>query len=70
MNLYLNYFKKEENQQEDNPPLGIILSARKNDIEVEFALGSITNRLFVSKYKLYLPDKAELRYKLKQLLGD
>ena len=68
MNLYLNYFKKEENNKSDNPPIGIILSAQKNDIDVEYALGGITNKLFVSKYKLYLPDKKELERELIHLL--
>ena len=39
MNLYLNYFKKEENAPEDNEPIGIVLSAYKNEVDVEFALG-------------------------------
>jgi len=70
MNLYLNYFSKEENSEGDNPPIGIILSAKKNDIDVEFALGGITNKIFVSKYKFYLPDKEELENKLKELLDE
>jgi len=36
---------------------------------VEYALGSITNNLFVSKYQLHLPDREELENKLKDLLG-
>ena len=68
MNLYLNYFKKEESSKEDNEAVGIILSATKNDINIEFALGGIMNKLFVSKYKLYLPNKKELESKLKRLL--
>lgn len=68
MNLYLNYFKKEENTEKDNEPIGIILSARKNDISMEFALGGISNKLFVSKYKLYLPDKKELENNLKKYI--
>lgn len=67
MNLYLNYFTKEENASSDNPPIGIILSAHKH-VEVEYALGGISNKLFVSKYKLYLPDKEALQDKLKELL--
>ena len=59
MNLYLNYFAKEENSEGDTPPIGIVLSARKNEIDVEYALGGISNKLFVSKYRLYLPDKKE-----------
>lgn len=70
MNLYLNYFSKEENSPEDNSPIGIVLSARKNDIEVEYALGGITNKLFVSRYKLYLPDKRELEEKIRKVLKE
>ncbi len=70
MNLYLNYFLKEENSAEDHPPIGIVLSARKNDIDVEYALGGITNKLFVSKYKLYLPDKRELEEKVRKVLKE
>ncbi len=68
MNLYLNYFSREENAKGDNKPIGIILAARKHDIDVEFALGGISNTLFVSKYKLYLPNKEELEEKLQKLL--
>ena len=64
MNMYLNYFKKEVNIEGDTKPIGIILSAEKDDIMVEYALGGISNKLFVSKYKLYLPDKAELKRRL------
>jgi len=70
MNLYLNYFKKEENTPSDNEPIGIVLSAFKNEVDVEFALGGIVNKLFVSKYQLYLPDKKELENKLREVLKD
>ncbi len=68
MNMYLNYFKKEESSKEDNPPIGIILGTEKNTITIKYALGGITNNLFVSKYKLYLPDKQELQQQLQKLL--
>lgn len=61
MNLYLNYFKAEENVQGDNEPIGIILSAEKDEILVEYATGGISNKIFVSKYQLYLPDKKILK---------
>ncbi|MDD4353210.1 MAG: PDDEXK nuclease domain-containing protein [Candidatus Nanoarchaeia archaeon] len=70
MNLYLNYFKKEEMKKGDNEPVGIILSAYKNDLTVEYALGSISNKLFVSKYKTYLPDKKELENKIRKIIED
>jgi predicted nuclease of restriction endonuclease-like (RecB) superfamily len=68
MNMYLNYFKEEENAEEDNEPIGIVLSAEKDHFLVEYALGGISNKLFVSKYKLYLPDKRELENKLNEVL--
>jgi len=68
MNLYLNYFKKEENVKGDNEPIGIILSADKDDVLVEYATGGLSNKIFVSKYQLYLPDKKMLQKKVKNLL--
>jgi len=44
------------------------LAAQKDHIEVKYALGGISNKLFVSKYKLYLPDKKELENRLRKLL--
>jgi len=70
MNLYLNYFKKEENMPDDNQPIGIILTADKDDILVEFALGGLTNQVFVSKYQLYLPDRALLEEKIRSILDE
>jgi predicted nuclease of restriction endonuclease-like (RecB) superfamily len=69
MNMYINYFKTEETSEGDNEPIGIILSADKDDVLVQYALGGITNKLFVSKYQLYLPDKKLLQEKLRELLG-
>ncbi len=70
MNLYLNYFKKEENMADDKPPIGIILAADKDEILVEYATGSISNQLFVSQYQLYLPDKKLLEEKLRLFMGE
>lgn len=68
MNLYLNYFKSEENVEGDNEPIGIILSAEKDEVLVEYATGGISNKIFVSKYQLYLPDKKVLQKKIKALM--
>lgn len=68
MNMYLNYFKKEEGVKGDNKPVGIILTADKDDVLVEYALGGISNNIFVSKYQTYLPDKKVLKAKLLELL--
>jgi hypothetical protein len=69
MNMYLNYFAREENVEGDNPPIGIVLGAYKDHILVEYATQNITNQLFVSKYQLYLPDKKQLQEQLERLLS-
>lgn len=69
MNMYLNYFGKEENALDDNPPIGIILGAYKDEVKIEYALGGISNKLFVSKYQLYLPRKDELEKQVLKLLN-
>jgi len=60
MNMYLGYFANEENTESDNPPIGIILTKNKDELLVEYATYGMNSQLFVSKYQLYLPDKAEL----------
>ncbi len=68
MNMYLNYFKKEEMSKGDKPPVGIILTKEKERVVVEYALGGLSNKLFVSKYKLYLPSKEELKKEIEKVL--
>jgi len=69
MNFYLNYFRKEVNIKTDNEPIGIVLGAYKDKIMVEYATDNINNKLFVSKYQLYLPNKEELEKELIKLIG-
>ena len=68
MNLYINYFKTEVSREDDNPPIGIILTTDKDEILVEYATGGITNQLFVSKYQTYLPDKDLLQERIRHIL--
>ncbi|PWK28920.1 putative nuclease of restriction endonuclease-like (RecB) superfamily [Arcicella aurantiaca] len=60
MLMYLNYFRKNEMTEGDNPPVGIILCADKDDALVEYATAGLENELFISKYMLQLPDKQTL----------
>ena len=70
MNLYLNYFKKEESTEGDHEPIGIILGAYKDKVLVEYAMQGMTNQLFVSRYQLYLPNKAQLQKEVLKILSD
>lgn len=68
MNLYLNYFKNEICQPDDNPPIGIVLGANKDELLMEYALQGIDNQLFAARYQLYLPNRDELQKQLNILL--
>ena len=68
MNMYLGYFAEEEYFEGDNPPIGIILTRQKDELLVKFATYGMSSQLFVSKYQLYLPNEAELRAELEQIL--
>lgn len=68
MTLYLNYFKAEEMTEGDNPPIGIILCADKNDTLVKYTTVNMEDQLFVSKYLLKLPDKKALENIIKEEL--
>lgn len=70
MNLYLNYFKTEICQPDDNPPIGIVLGAKKDELLMEYALQDNANQLFAAKYQLYLPKREELQAQLDRLLED
>ena len=61
MNMYMGYFAKEENEPNDNAPVGIILSHNKDELLVEYATYGMDSNLFVSKYELYLPNRDDLR---------
>lgn len=70
MNLYLNYFKNEICQPDDNPPIGIVLGAKKDELLMEYALQGIDNQLFAARYQLYLPNREELQAQLNILLDN
>lgn len=75
LNFYLNYFKTEVNQNDDNDPIGIVLCQDKDDVQIKYSLGSITNKILIRKYLTCLPDKELLRkeilnvYKANKRLG-
>ena len=64
----MGYFAKEENMEDDNPPIGIILSHNKDELLVEYATYGMDSNLFVSKYELYLPDRRELQKLLNHIM--
>ncbi|HAD14442.1 MAG TPA: cytoplasmic protein, partial [Saprospirales bacterium] len=61
MNVYLNYYRKNEMTELDNPPIGIILCADKEDSLVEYATIDMPHEVFVSKYLVALPSVETLK---------
>ncbi len=60
LNMYLNYYANEVNDEGDNPPIGIILCTDNGNLDVQYALGGLSNHIFASKYVLYMPNKEQL----------
>lgn len=60
LNTYVNYYKANVMQADDNPTVGILLVTNKNTALVEYATMGLDNHLFVSKYLLELPKKEML----------
>ena len=70
MNMYLNYYNAEINDEYDNKPIGIILCKEKKEIALEYALGGLENNVFASTYTYYIPDKERLISEVEKVLND
>ena len=67
INFYLEALDRDHKKANENPSVGIILCASKNDEIVEFAMSRSMSPTLVSDYKLHLPDKAILQNKLREI---
>lgn len=65
MQMYVNYFTRELMNEGDNPPIGIVLCAEKNDAVVKYTLPEDNNQVFASKYLTCLPTEEELKKELR-----
>ena len=70
MNFYLNYYREEMNTEGDTEPIGIVLGAYQDKVVMQYALQNITNQVFVSRYQLYLPDRAQLEAEFRRYMGE
>jgi len=66
MDFYIRYFEEEMKLAGDNPTIGLILCAEKNEAMAKYTLLKGSKNLFASKYKLYLPTEKELKEELKR----
>ena len=68
MNMYLNYYEKVVNSEDDGKPIGIILCAEKDKVALEYALGGLSNNIFASTYTYYIPNKEQLISEVEKVL--
>ena len=60
MQMYVNYYTRELMNPGDNPPIGILLCADKNDAVIKYTLPEGENQIFAAKYTTYLPTKQDI----------
>lgn len=60
MNTYLNYYRYEVMQPDDNPPVGLLLCTGKGDTLVKYATAGLDQSIFVQKYMINLPSVEDL----------
>lgn len=70
LNMYLNYYAAEVNDEHDNPPIGIILCTDKDSVAAEYALGGLSNNIFASRYVSYIPNKEQLIAQVEAVLNE
>ena len=70
MNMYLNYYNAEVNDEYHNGPIGIILCKNKKEVAMEYALGGLENNVFASTYTYYIPNKEQLISEVEKVLDE
>lgn len=70
LQMYVNYFDRTEKLPEENPTIGVLLCAAKNDLVVQFSLPKENRTILASQYQLYLPTESQLLEELKKELAE
>ncbi|MFV0566103.1 MAG: YhcG family protein [Flavobacteriaceae bacterium] len=70
LQMYVNYYDRTERLQNENPTIGILLCANKNDAVVKFTLPEDQKQIVASQYKLYLPTEKQLLDEVNKELED
>lgn len=70
LQLYVNYYDRVEKLPEENPSIGILLCADKNNAVVKYSLPENNKTILVSQYKLYLPSEEALKKEIEKEIRD
>lgn len=66
MHLYLNYAQEHWTHDDENPPVGLILCAVKNDAVAHYTLENLPNKVMAAEYRMALPDEKVLSAELEK----
>lgn len=69
MDFYLEGLDRQVRKPDENPSVGLLLCASKDDEVVEYAMSRTLSPMMVAQYQLQLPDKNVLRKKLQELVS-
>lgn len=69
MDFYLEALDRQKKKKHENPSVGVILCASKDDEVVEYAMSRTLSPMMVAEYQLQLPDKSVLQKKLQELIN-
>ena len=69
LDFYLEALDRQVKKENENPSVGLLLCATKNDEVVEYSMSRTMSPMMVAEYKLQLPDKEVLQKKLQELIN-
>lgn len=70
LQMYVNYYDRNEVLADENPTIGILLCADKNNTVVKYSLPEENKSIMASKYQLYLPSEKQLLTELKREINE
>lgn len=66
MHLYLNYAKEHWTHEDENPPVGLLLCAKKDEAVAHYALDGLPNKVMAAEYRMALPEEKVLTAELEK----
>jgi len=66
MHLYLNYAREHWMREDENPPVGLILCAQKDEALARYALEGLPNKVLAAQYRMELPDEKTLAEEIRR----
>ena len=66
MHMYLNYAKEHWTNKDENPPVGLILCAEKDNTIAKYSLDGLPNKVLAAEFKLHLPEEKLLAEELQK----